>query len=83
LGGVYNLFIGMSVINFLEIPYYCFIRLYKNYKIAKLDDAKVNIYKKRMEKYDKNRLNKENNKFNNDIIIINTMNTVQYDIGHK
>lgn len=32
LGGVYSLFIGMSVLSFIEIFYFFTVRLYKHYK---------------------------------------------------
>ncbi|XP_063706173.1 sodium channel protein Nach-like [Culicoides brevitarsis] len=38
LGGVYSLFVGMSVLSFCEILYFATIRLYKKYKLVKQNE---------------------------------------------
>lgn len=40
LGGVYSLFVGMSVLSFIEILYFFTVRLYKNYKQIKTDESR-------------------------------------------
>lgn len=37
-GGVYSLFLGMSVTGFLEVLYFLIVRLYANYQIIKDND---------------------------------------------
>lgn len=41
LGGVYSLFVGMSVLSFIEIFYFFSVRLYKNYKQVKENENRI------------------------------------------
>lgn len=45
LGGVYSLFVGMSVLSFFEIFYFYTVRLYKNYKQEKANELRMRTNK--------------------------------------
>lgn len=68
-GGVYSLFMGVSIVGFLEIPYFITVRLYKNYLIVKTDDKKINVFSKRGKNYSDNILIGGNNLKSKDVII--------------
>lgn len=50
LGGIYSLFIGMSVITFFEIVYFFTIRLWATYTELKEADQTVDTFRKRQRK---------------------------------
>lgn len=72
-GGVYSLFMGVSIVGFLEIPYFITVRLYKNYLIVKTDDKKINVFSKRGKNYSENILIGGNNLKSKDVIGIGHM----------
>lgn len=41
LGGVYSLFVGMSVLSFIEIFYFFTVRFYKNYRQTKENETRL------------------------------------------
>lgn len=51
-GGVFSLFIGMSVISFFEILIFFTVRLYRNYKDEDRKSSKVESFSKRAENHD-------------------------------